>query len=120
MDIPSSFETKKHSISTSTNLLMSTEGLCLSPHLTHPGGFVQQELEGVVCGLGGLELGTTQRYQVVFHMLIDPAIQGLEGREREGPGVTVENGLIQCNSIILNNKVESTRESGGDTQKETE
>lgn len=34
-------------------------GLPLS-HVTHPGGFVQQELEGVVCGLGGLELGVTQ------------------------------------------------------------
>lgn len=34
------------------NLQTSTEDLCLSP-LTHPGGFIQQELEGVVCCLGG-------------------------------------------------------------------
>lgn len=32
---------------------MSTEGMCLSP-LTHPSGFVQEELEGVVSSLGGL------------------------------------------------------------------
>lgn len=31
----------------------SAEGLCLS-HVAHPGRFVQQELESVVCGLGGL------------------------------------------------------------------
>lgn len=99
---------------------MSTDGLCFTILLTHPGGFVQQELEGVVCGLRGLQLGATQLYQVVFHMLVDPAVQGLEDREREGPGVTVKNGLIQCNSIILDNKVESTRESGGDTKSETD
>ena len=66
-----------------TNLQMSTEGLCLITHVTHPGGFVQQELEGVVRGLWGLELGATQLHQVVFDMLVDPAIQGLEDRERE-------------------------------------
>lgn len=67
----------------STEVVRSTEGLCLLTHVTHPGGFVQQELEGVVWGLWGLELGATQLYQVVFDVLIDPAIQGLEDRERE-------------------------------------
>lgn len=79
--------------------------------MTHPGGFVQKELVGVVCGLVGFQFGPTQRYQVVFHMLIDPAIQSLEDREGDGTGVTGEGGLSQCNFIILHNNVKSTRES---------
>lgn len=34
-------------------------GLRLS-RVTHSGGFVEQELEGAVCGLGGFELRVTQ------------------------------------------------------------
>lgn len=99
---------------------MCKQGPCLPPHLTHPGGFVQQKLKGVVCSLRGLELSTTQRYQVVLHVLINPAIQGLEDREGGGAGDTVKKRLIQCDSIIVHNKAESTRESGGDTKKETD
>lgn len=52
-----------------------------SSHLTHPGGFIQQELEGVVCRLRGLQLRVTERHQIVLHMLVDPAVQGLSRDE---------------------------------------
>lgn len=51
--------------------------------LTHPGGFVQKELIRVVCSLGGLKLSATKCHQVVFDVLIDSAVQGLEDRQRK-------------------------------------
>ncbi len=46
-----------------------------------------------------------------------PRPTGQTEREREDSWVAVKNGLIHCNSIILHNKVNSTRKSGGDAQK---
>ena len=43
-----------------------------------PGGLVQEELVGVVCGREGLQLGATQSHQVVLHVLEDPPVQSLE------------------------------------------
>lgn len=73
-------------------------GLWLLSHLTHSGGFVQQELEGVVCCLRRFQLSVTERYQIVFHMLVNPAIQSLSrGREKESEdrGVALDILIIQ-------------------------
>lgn len=67
-----------------------------------------------MCGLRGLELGAAQRHQVVFDVLVDPAVQGLDDRETErGQEVTLKNGLIRRDAIILDNKVKRAGESGG-------
>lgn len=61
--------------------------VCDSRHiLTHSGGFVQQELEGAVCCLRGFQLSVTECYQIVFHMLVNPAIQGLSRDRKKESG----------------------------------
>lgn len=44
---------------------------------THPTGLLQQKVEGVLNGVGSLQLGLTQRNQIAFHLIIHAAIQDL-------------------------------------------
>lgn len=67
-------------------------------HVTHSGGFVQQELEGVVCCLRGFQFSVTECYQIVFHVLVNPAIQGLSRdgeKESQDRGDALDNLIFQ-------------------------
>lgn len=74
--------------------------VCVLVCSTHPTGLLQQKVEGVLNGVGSLQLGLAQGNQIAFHLIIHAAIQDLGMKKNNNCYTTKLKLLFLCTEEI--------------------